>query len=139
MAPYEEQEKEEEKKEDVEWYRWLPGFAVGGNALTSVKDFPAVQAGAVFGGHTLSSVVFILVVRAVAAALATHADVLRRKPVFLNNNHPVFPTSDYRFSMYRQFTEAAAGFSNSVNLVLHTVYADLPISAPWQKQQIISP
>lgn len=80
-APHEEQEKEEEKaeEEDVEWCRWLPGFAVGGDALTSVKDFPAVQAGAVSGGHAVSSVVFVVVVWAVAAAVTAHGDVLRRK------------------------------------------------------------
>lgn len=65
---------------EEEWEgRWLPGFAVGGDTLTSMKDFPTVHAGAVFNGHTVSSVVFVVVMWAVASAVTAHVIVLRGK------------------------------------------------------------
>lgn len=66
----------------------LPGFAVGGDTLASVKDFPAVHAGAVLGGHAVSSVVLVVVVWAVASAVAAHVSALRPdiKAGVLNNH-----------------------------------------------------
>lgn len=124
-------DKQEQEDEEEEGCRWLPGFAVGGDTLTSVKDLPAVHAGAVFGGHAIPSVVFVAVVWAVASAVTVHVIVLRRNvETGLLSNHQVCLTTDDCFSTYRRFTEAVAGFSSCVNLLLHTVDADLPISAP---------
>lgn len=127
-SAHKEQEEEDDEEEEC---TWLPGFAVGGNTLTSVKDFPAVHAGAVFGEHAVPSVVFVVVVWAVASAVTAHIIVLRRNikagRLIITR---VFLTADYCFSTHRRFTEAVAGFSSRVNLLLNTVDADLSISAP---------
>lgn len=86
---------QEEENEGEEGRRWLPGSAVGGDTLTSVKDFPAVHAGAVFGGHAVSSVVFVVVVWAVASAVTAHVIVLKQNiKAGVLDDHQVFLTAN---------------------------------------------
>lgn len=72
----------------------LPGFAVGGDTLTSAEHFSAVHAGAVFLGHAGATVILVVAVRAVAAAFAGGVHILEitsraKGEAAILNNHQI--------------------------------------------------